>query len=124
VLVWVFTSQNVAELPNLCQSIPILPVLGGYGAVVEDLQRRLRAARGHGGLSQEQLADRLELSDKTYKLTELGQRVPKRSELLAIAEACKVPMWFLEHGWKGWMKGISPEELRQIADELPPPPGE
>lgn len=42
------------------------------------------------------------MSDKTYKLTELGQRSPKRSELLAIAEACDVPMWFLEGGWEGW----------------------
>lgn len=43
----------------------------------------------------------LEMSDKTYKLIELAQREPKRSELLAIAEATEVPMWFLEGGWNG-----------------------
>lgn len=44
----------------------------------------------------------LEMSDRTYKTIELDQRPPKRSELLAIAEACDVPMWFLEDGWEGW----------------------
>lgn len=88
------------------------------------LPSRLRAARAFAGLTQPELADKIELGQVTYALSEKGQRETPRRELLAIAEACEVPMWFLEHGWKGWMKGISPEELRQIADSLPPPPDE
>jgi transcriptional regulator with XRE-family HTH domain len=63
---------------------------------------RVKAARGYGGLSQPQLAKVLEMSDGTVKAIEGGRRVAKRSELLAIAEATGVPMWFLEGGWEGW----------------------
>lgn len=89
-----------------------------------DLPARLRAARSFADLTQPELAEKIELGEVTYASSERGQRPVPRRELLAIAEVCKVPMWFLEHGWKGWMKAVSPEELRQIADELPPPPGE
>jgi len=64
------------------------------------------------------------MSEATLVRLERGDRSIKRGELLVIAEACGVPMWFLEHGWQGWSKEVSPEELRQIADELPPPPAE
>lgn len=86
------------------------------------LPARLRAARAFAGLTQPELASQIELGQVTYALSEKGQRETPRRELLAIAEVCKVPMWFLEHGWKGWMQTISPEELRQIADEFPPLP--
>jgi transcriptional regulator with XRE-family HTH domain len=91
---------------------------------VEELAKRIRAARVYAGLSREELAEHLEVHERTQINTELGKRHVPRPELLAIAEACKVPIWFLEHGWKGWMKEVSPEELRQIADELPPLPGD
>lgn len=117
VLDGVLTSRKVTELPNLCQTIPLLPNPGGYGPRMEDLQRRLRAARGYAGLSQKDIANRLEISDKTYKLTELGERSLKRPELLAIAEACDVPMWFLEGGWEGWRREV--DELgRQALRDL------
>jgi transcriptional regulator with XRE-family HTH domain len=76
--------------------------MGVYGCLVDELVKRIRAARAFARLSQPGVAERLEMSDKTYKLIELGQRRPKRSELLAIAEICTVPMWFLEQGWEGW----------------------
>jgi hypothetical protein len=66
----------------------------------------------------------LEMSEKTYKLTELGQRAPKRSELLAVAEACEVPMWFLEGGWDNWRAiapgegAAGPKELSRAAEAL------
>jgi hypothetical protein len=56
------------------------------------------------------------MSEKTYKLTELGERRPKRSELLAIAEACGVPMWFLEGGWDGWVQ-LAPTAAAADSDE-------
>lgn len=94
--------------------------MGGYGWPVSGLPRRIKTARVYAGFTQLDLADAVEMGESTYKLTELGDRQPKRSELLAVAEACRVPMWFLDHGWDGWRRAISPEELRQIADSLPP----
>jgi transcriptional regulator with XRE-family HTH domain len=84
---------------------------------VTDQGKRLRAARGFGGFSQPELAKKLEISDKTYKLTELGQRAAKRPELLAIAEACEIPMWFLEGGW-----GNYPGAIGSAGDEGEPRP--
>lgn len=82
--------------------------------------RRIRAARVYAGIdARPALAEILEMSEPTLQRIENGDRPVKRAELLAIAEACEVPMWFLENGWQGWMKGITPGELRQIADELP-----
>lgn len=73
--------------------------------------RRIRAARAYGGFrNRAALADRLELSKETVQRIEGGQREVKRSELLAIAEACKVPMWFLEGGWEGWRGAGAPAE--------------
>jgi transcriptional regulator with XRE-family HTH domain len=65
--------------------------------------RRIRTARAYAGLrNRSTLAERLEVSKETVQRMEGGQREVKRSELLAIAEACGVPMWFLENGWEGW----------------------
>ncbi len=65
--------------------------------------RRIRAARAFGGFnSRLELAQRLQISKETLQRMEGGMREPKRSELLAIAEACEVPMWFLSNGWSGW----------------------
>ena len=67
-----------------------------------EIGRRIRAARAFGGFSSRlELATRLQMSKETLQRIEAGQREPKRSELLAIAEACDVPMWFLDHGWAG-----------------------
>lgn len=79
--------------------------------------RRIRAARGYAKLSQPDLAKVLEVSDGTVKNIELGRREPKRSELLAIADACKVPIWFLERGWEGWrgdVDDLAGRALREI----------
>lgn len=75
--------------------------------------RRIRTARAYGGFrNRATLAERLEVSKETVQRIEGGQREVKRSELLAIAEACGVPMWFLEDGWEGWRgtAGTSTEE--------------
>ncbi|HST69074.1 MAG TPA: helix-turn-helix transcriptional regulator [Solirubrobacterales bacterium] len=68
-----------------------------------EIGRRVRAARAYAGFrNRATLAQRLELSKETLQRIEGGEREVKRSELLAIAEACEVPMWFLEGGWEGW----------------------
>lgn len=79
---------------------------------------RIRAARGFaGGKSQQELAEALEMSDRTFKEIELGRRKAKRSELLAIAEACEVPLWFLERGWEGW-RGSLEDDARHAVEQM------
>ena len=65
------------------------------------------------------LAKTLEISPATFTRIELGQRTPKRSELLAIAEACEVPMWFLEGGWEGWRTDVD-QSARAALHEIGP----
>jgi len=90
-----------------------------------EIGRRIRTARAYAGFrNRANLAERLELSKETVQRIESGEREVKRSELLAIAEACEVPMWFLEKGWEGWRetaRGVkeeptphSPRELRRL----------
>ena len=87
--------------------------------------RRIRTARAYAGFrNRSSLAERLEVSKETVQRIEGGQREVKRSELLAIAEACGVPMWFLEGGWEGWRAATgaaaeeptphSPRELKRL----------
>lgn len=84
-----------------------------------EIARRVRAARIYGGLSRRDLARRLEVSEGTLINTELGKRHAPRPELLAIAEACDVPMWFLERGWDGWRSETSVDDLgRQALEDL------
>ena len=93
---------------------------------MSDLPRRIRAARAYAGLSQIEMAKVLELGESTYKLSELGQRsieIPRR-ELLAIAEACDVPMWFLEGGWDGWRASTIEREGRAGVKDLEQHEGE
>lgn len=67
--------------------------------------RRIRAARTYGGFAgRADFAKVLDISKETLQRIEEGKRAAKRSELLAIAEACEVPMWFLEGGWEGWRR--------------------
>ena len=82
----------------------------------DETGRRLKAARGYGGLSQPALARALEVSEGTIKNIELGKRPPRRSELLAIAEACEVPMWFLEGGWEGWRGSVDAKAQDALTD--------
>lgn len=92
---------------------------------MSDIGRRIRAARAYGGFrNRAALAERLELSKETVQRIEGGRREVKRSELLAIAEACEVPMWFLEEGWEGWEQATNgpaedpaphrPQDLRRL----------
>jgi transcriptional regulator with XRE-family HTH domain len=69
----------------------------------DHIGRRIRAARVYAGHdSRKDFAGLIELSEPTLQRMEQGERSPKRSELLAIAEVCQVPIWFLESGWGGW----------------------
>jgi transcriptional regulator with XRE-family HTH domain len=84
---------------------------------MEDQQaRRVRAARIYADLSREELAKRLEVSARTQTNSELGKRRIPRPELLAIAEACEVPMWFLEGGWENYPASVDDQAGRALAD--------
>jgi transcriptional regulator with XRE-family HTH domain len=90
---------------------------------MSEIPARLRAARAYAELSQPELAERIQLGEVTYAKCERGQRAVPRRELLAIAEACGVPMWFLEGGWDGW-RGDVEDAARQALEAVPPRRGE
>jgi hypothetical protein len=62
------------------------------------------------------------MSESTLQRIEHDDRPVKRAELLAIAEVCKVPMWFLESGWDGWREAPPPgavdEEARAALNDI------
>jgi transcriptional regulator with XRE-family HTH domain len=73
---------------------------------------RIRAARTYGRFKGRQdFAAAIESSPSTVQRIEEGSRHPKRAELLAIAEVCRVPMWFLVGGWDGWRSLDQSEEV-------------
>lgn len=62
---------------------------------------RIRAARAAADLNREQLAERIGSSARTVRRLEDAKRRATPEELRSIAEACRVPEWFLVHGWRG-----------------------
>lgn len=71
----------------------------------------------YADLSRQELADHLEVSERTQINTELGKRHIPRPELLAIAEACDVPMWFLEGGWEGWREAGDVGDIQRLGEK-------
>ncbi|WMM74274.1 helix-turn-helix transcriptional regulator [Rhodococcus pyridinivorans] len=62
------------------------------------LSDRLRKAREVAGLTQSEIADRLELTRRTVGSYESGERAPKRTTIAAWAMATAVPVTWLETG--------------------------
>lgn len=59
------------------------------------LQDRIRKAREHAGLKQEELAQKLETTRQTLGRWENGSHTPTEKNLQALAEATGVPIeWF------------------------------
>jgi transcriptional regulator with XRE-family HTH domain len=71
---------------------------------------RIRAARAHARLTQQQLADALGVDVQTVKRRERGVHPPKLGELVAIASVCEVPLAFLEDGWRGPTDAVRRDE--------------
>jgi transcriptional regulator with XRE-family HTH domain len=68
-------------------------------SAIDELAKRLRAARGYAGLSQEGLAAQVGISPATLKRVESGQRSLRRFErqafIAAVADATGLPVrWF------------------------------
>lgn len=62
-----------------------------------EIGRRIRTARAWAGLSQEELAQMLEVSEATVRRMEQGKKIPRSSDLLYIAEICGVRRsWFTD----------------------------
>ncbi|MFW0112512.1 helix-turn-helix domain-containing protein [Rothia sp. CCM 9416] len=61
------------------------------------LQDRIRKAREHAGLKQEELAQKMETTRQTLGRWENGSHIPTEKNLQALAEATGVPLaWFYQ----------------------------
>lgn len=68
----------------------------------EALKKRIEAARAYAGFaSQGDLGKAIDMHPKSFQRRLRGEYSFRRADLLAIAEVCEVPMWFLERGFEG-----------------------
>jgi transcriptional regulator with XRE-family HTH domain len=74
--------------------------------------RRVRAARAYCGLTVREVADAVGLGLQTIKRIEAGSRVARKSEIVAIAEACGLPRDWFEADFEALV------QLASEADEL------
>jgi len=65
---------------------------------VIEVKHRLRIAREHAGLDQDQLAERMEVGRSTVSNAENGRGEPRRSTINAWAMACGVPASWIRTG--------------------------
>lgn len=86
----------------------------------EAIKQRVDAALYYAGMTQEELVEKIKPSRSTYNRRRDGSYEWTEGLLYEIGKACKVPLWFLEDGWEGWRKAITPDELRKLVDELLP----
>lgn len=61
----------------------------------EELGKRVRAARAYAGLSQDELAEKIQISQPTLARVEKGERQARWIEIMGIAEVTGLPrVWF------------------------------
>ncbi len=79
----------------------------------KELGKRVRAARAYAGLSQEELAERIQISQPTLARVEKGERQARWIEIIGIAEVTGLP--------RTWFSGellaeldVSPETVGEI----------
>lgn len=62
-----------------------------------ELGKRIRAARAYAGLSQDELAELIQISQPTLARIEKGERQARWIEVMGIAEVTQLPrVWFTE----------------------------
>lgn len=66
---------------------------------LEEVARRVRAARAYAGLSIPRLAEELGVGMQTIKRIEAGHRSARRYELWGIADICGLPPGFFEESF-------------------------
>ena len=79
---------------------------------------RYRAARAWRDLTQEQLADELGVDVATVKRREAGDGDPKRSEQIAVAHICDVPVEFMTDGFPALGAEPTRSEMRERLETL------
>lgn len=85
---------------------------------MSEQRRRIEAARAYAEISsQAELAERIEMTEATFKRRLAGTYPFRRADLLAIAEVCQVPLWFLLHGWEAPEEGRLVEELEKDLED-------
>jgi transcriptional regulator with XRE-family HTH domain len=82
---------------------------------------RLRAARAHAGIGQEEVAEYLGVSTGTVKRMENGKpnggRDISLEEMLRVAELCDVPPAFMVQGFQA-VAPVTLEDAHRIRDEI------
>lgn len=69
-------------------------------SVAKEHVNRIKAARAYAGLrNAKALAELIDTSESTVKRWEQGDENLTRHQRAAIADACRVPPWFLENGF-------------------------
>src|ERR1700751_1415561 len=81
-----------------------------------EVRHRLRIAREHAGLDQEQLAELIGVSRKTINSTENGRVKPRRITLRAWAFHCDVPLSWIEEGRTASPPGEGPAVSEEEAE--------
>jgi transcriptional regulator with XRE-family HTH domain len=84
---------------------------------VQEVARRVCAARAYARMSQKQLATLLGLKVGTMKRIEAGQRPITDDERRTVAAACEVPEAFFTVGFAAMM-GVDVAEMRREAQAL------
>lgn len=81
---------------------------------------RIRAVRSYANITQQELANRLDVSLATMKRIESGTRPISTDELLAVGEACQAPPEFMLHGYAAITETapatIPLDHVKRIAD--------
>lgn len=64
-----------------------------------ELAARVRAAAGWADLDRPAFGEAIGYGKETISRLYSGAKIPDGDDLKLIATACKVPLWFLEHGF-------------------------
>jgi transcriptional regulator with XRE-family HTH domain len=79
----------------------------------EELGKRVRAARAYAGWSQDELAEKIQVSQPTLARIEKGERQARWIEVMGIAEVTGLPrIWFT--GELPSVLDVSPEAVGEI----------
>lgn len=84
---------------------------------IDEITKRVRAARSYAGITQEDMAARLDMSPVTYKRIEQGRRPISLTELDRIAEITGWPREMF-HGELALGAGDDREELEAVRDSI------
>ena len=123
---------DVPEFPGVATLEPpapeqgsqvVLPGMEGPPPPENKVGQRIKEARKKVGLTQKELADRIEVSTTTIQQYELGKRQPRFEQMAAIADALGVTYYYLVTGKfvkqepTGWASRLD-ERLRCITCSL------